>query len=158
MTSFTMPWAFVMSYHHHDQTMIIQCSNSFQSMFDFNAEHVTLNQEDITKCVHMYDYRKLNYFSSAPLESTFDTLIRIRLTAQGPYMRTIAVCSQTHTGFSCVHLMEIDVIRMRHTMKMSNPLAHMHLDIMDGQWIKAMQLQDQIQKFKVHLTHLMDKT
>ncbi len=158
MTSFSMPWAFVMNYDHHKQTMNIQCSQSFQQLLEFNNEHVTLNSDDLIKCVHMYDYRKLSYFSNAELKSTFDTLIRIRLEPQGPYLRTIAVCNQTHAGFSCVHMMEVDVLKMRHTMHTSDPFASIHLEMMDGDWIKTMQLQEQLPKFKVHLKDLMIRT
>lgn len=158
MTSFSMSWAFVMNYDHHKQTMNIQCSESFQVLLEFDALQVTLNHDDLMKCVHMYDYRKLSYFSNADLKSTFDTLIRIRLQPQGPYIRTIAVCNQTDSGFSCMHMIEAEVLKMRHTMHVTDPFANIHLEMMDGDWIRTMNLQEQLPKFKTHLKALMDRT
>jgi hypothetical protein len=153
-----MPWAFMMTYDHQHQHMNIQCSEAFSDLLELNDTHIHMNQEDIATHVHKYDHRKLSYFTTADLHSTFDTLLRIRLTPDGPYFRTIAVCNQTNLGFSCMHMLEKDVLLLRKTAQLTyDEIHHIKLEMMDGEWIKTMHLTQQIPKFKEHLPQLINR-
>ncbi len=158
MITFSMPWAFMMNYDHHNQKMHIQCSEAFSDLIEVDVLHYQFNHEEIMNNVHKYDHRKLGYFTFTEMNSTFDTLLRIRLTDNGPYYRTIAVCSKTNSGFSCMHMLEKDVLLLRKTAQLTaEDIRQINLDLLDGDWIKTMHLTHQIPKFKNHLPQLINR-
>ena len=158
MSILSMPWAFMMTYDHQHQKMHIHCSEAFSDLLELNATHLELNHEEILSNVHKYDHRKLGYFTTTELHSTFDTLLRIRFLPDGPYFRTIAVCSQTSSGFSCIHMLEKDVLLLRKTAQLSFDYIHqIKLEMLDGEWINTMHLTQQIPKLKEHLPQLINR-
>lgn len=159
LNALLMPWAFMMTYDHHQQTMHIQCSQTFLDVYELNNEHLRLNHDEIISHVHKYDQRKLSYFTSIVINSTFDTLLRIRLTNDGQYLRTIAVCNQTDTGFSCLHILEKEVLWIKKTAQYSPTFAqYVKLEMIDGDWIQSMHLTQHITQFRAYIPQLISRT
>lgn len=158
MTSFIIPWAFVMSYHHHQQTMTIQCSKTLKHALELKHDNFQLKHQDILEFVHKYDLRKLDYFTKVDLQETFDTLIRFRFSPIGLYMRTIAVCQRNANGFSCIHVMEEDMLKVRHRVaSLTIHQTSVKLEILDGDWIQSMHLSQQLPQIKHHFKEIIHR-
>jgi hypothetical protein len=117
MSIYQVPWLLYSKYDNQQKKMIIHMSNHMKSKINSETDTLFLNFDEIIDFIHKYDYRKLNYFSSHPTHSTFDTLIRFKFDNLKQPIKTHAVCQNTPHGFECIHVEEIDVIKTKRFLK-----------------------------------------
>jgi hypothetical protein len=102
MMQYQVPWIFHMSYDHKKRDMKIMFSNQFVLDNHIESSIMILDDDQIKRFIHKYDYRKLEYFVSQELPNPFDTFMRFSIPNQKTYIRTQAVCHLDRQLLRCV--------------------------------------------------------
>jgi len=70
LAQFKIPWAFYMKYNLRQKTMTIHLSKTMMAKLELLTEMLHLDDHEIKEFIHRYDFRKLDYFCTHPLEKT----------------------------------------------------------------------------------------
>lgn len=110
---YQIPWVLHMNYDRKKREMTVIFSNHYAHTMQMDSTPFILNDNQIKEFVHKYDYRKLEYFTTASIDCPFDTLMRFKKPNQKDYIRTHAVCYLEHKNLYCIHFEEKDVFDFR---------------------------------------------
>ncbi len=115
MQAYSLNCAFLLEYNTKQITLNINLSKQFVEKNKLKYTELALTNNELSKFVHRYDYRKLDYFVESEISGIFDTLMRFTLKKCKYPLRTVAICKVTNNGLKCAHFEESKIVQLRNS-------------------------------------------
>ncbi|PKK97064.1 MAG: hypothetical protein CVV58_03185 [Tenericutes bacterium HGW-Tenericutes-3] len=157
MQSYSLSCSFTLDYNVEQVTLDLHFSKQFALKYKMTSDQLSLIETEITKFLHRYDYRKLNYFYETGITEVFDTLMRFTFRKCKYPLRTVAVCKVTKTGLKCAHFEEVTIVKLRKSKRLDHlkvPLKFVNIENFEEVLDKQKSFLTDV---KAHLVEIIDR-
>ncbi len=157
LAQYKIPWAFYMKYNLRQKTMTIHLSKDMMTKCELPLEMLNLDDTEIKEFIHRYDYRKLDYFSTHPIQGIFDTTFSLKTTHGKNYLKTKAICQKTTYGISCLLIEDIHIHKMKVSFKQLSKTEQLQIVFSETEQIELLETNTQWIKIRNHVSQIITR-